>query len=104
MKKSLKYITKDNYTATSYEKRMTVSEYSTQIITNSYPVYIAGGLYNSSGTRTSGHAYVIYAYDPSISTFKLKDAWYDSSDITVTYAGLLNFDGGRKVDGTVIFN
>lgn len=38
------------------------------------------------------------------SSVKLKDPWYDSSDLTVTYAGLLNFDGGRKVDRTVIFN
>ncbi|GMQ58383.1 hypothetical protein AN1V17_27780 [Vallitalea sediminicola] len=99
-KDGMEYITDDMYTASRVFETWTLDEIDDEIDSNSTPIIMSWGYYNSSGDRTGGHANVIYAVDSSTEYLKIKDPGGDGSTITIKYDDLFS-SSSKKYDATV---
>lgn len=98
-KNGMKYATGSDYTATRSSGTISLSSLNSYM-NDSMPVILALGTYNSSGTRTSGHAVVVFSVDTANKKFKVKDPANDN-DVTYNYDTITDTSQTRRWDATV---
>ncbi len=97
-KNGMEYATGNDYTATRTSTVLTLSQLNTSM-NNSMPVILAIGTYNSSGSRTSGHAVVCYAVDTNSNKLRVRDPARDSY-VEYYYPTLVSTEQTSRYDGT----
>lgn len=98
-KEGMEYATDDMYTATRENNTWSFDEIKEEIVDNDTPIIMSWGYYNSSGTRVSGHANVIYAVDKSSKYLKLRDPAGKGKTIVIKYDDLFS-SASKKYDKT----
>lgn len=92
----MKFATSNDWKATESWSTITISAMNTEVSAGR-PIILAWGYY-TNGTRTCGHANVIYAVDASGKYIKLQDP--DGNSYTKSYSSLTS-DPAKKYDKTI---
>ncbi len=94
----MEFATGNDYTASRTNTVFTITEVK-NFIDDMMPVIFAIGRYNSTGTRTSGHAVVCYAVDTSASKVKYRDPGYDNP-VEKYYPTFISSSNTTRCDGS----
>ncbi len=95
----MEFATGDDYTASRTGTVFTINELDS-FMDDMMPVIFTIGTYNSSGTRTSGHAVVCYAVDVTANKVKYRDPGSDNP-VTKYYPTFTNSANTTYCDGSV---
>lgn len=98
----MEYATDDDYTASRTNTVLTLTQVKNKI-DNNMPIILAIGTYNSSGSRTSGHAIVCYAVDSTAKKVRSRDPAQDSVREDY-YPTLTDSSRTSYCDGTAIIS